>query len=80
MKDQGMDIRKEAAMTKLYCSEMVNRAAYEAIQIHGGVGCLRETNVERVYRMVRIFTILEGTSEMQRLTIARRLLKEERWQ
>jgi alkylation response protein AidB-like acyl-CoA dehydrogenase len=79
MRDQGMDIRKEAAMTKLYCSEMVNRAAYEAIQIHGGAGCLREGNVERVYRMVRILTILEGTSEMQRLTIARRLLKEERW-
>jgi alkylation response protein AidB-like acyl-CoA dehydrogenase len=79
MRDQGMDIRKEAAMTKLYCSEMVNRAAYEAIQIHGGVGCLRETNVERVYRSVRPFTIVEGTSEMQRRTIARRLLKEERW-
>lgn len=79
MKDQGMDIRKEAAMTKLYCSEMVNRAAYEAIQIHGGAGCLAETGVERVYRMVRIFTILEGTSEMQRLTVASRLLKEERW-
>jgi alkylation response protein AidB-like acyl-CoA dehydrogenase len=47
--------------------------------IHDGVGCLRETNVERVYRAVRILTILEGTSEMQRLTIARRLLKEERW-
>ncbi len=79
MRDQGMDIRKEAAMTKLYCSEMVNRAAYEAIQIHGGAGCLRETNLERVYRAVRPFTIVEGTSEMQRLTIARRLLKEERW-
>ncbi|MFI5394894.1 MAG: acyl-CoA dehydrogenase family protein [Candidatus Binatia bacterium] len=79
MRDQGMDIRKEAAMTKLYCSELVNRAAYEAIQIHGGIGCLKETNVERVYRMVRILTILEGTSEMQRLTIARRLLKDDRW-
>ncbi len=79
MRDQGMDIRKEAAITKLYCSEMVNRAAYEAIQIHGGVGCLRETNVERIYRAVRPFTIVEGTSEIQRLTIARRLLKDERW-
>ncbi len=79
MRDQGQDIRREAAMTKLYCSEMVNRAAYEAVQIHGGVGCLRETNVERVYRSVRILTIIEGTSEMQRLTIARRLLKDERW-
>ncbi len=76
MRDQGMDIRKEAAMTKLYCSEMVNRAAYEAIQIHGGAGCLRETNIERAYRMVRVLTILEGTSEMQRLTIAKRVLKE----
>jgi alkylation response protein AidB-like acyl-CoA dehydrogenase len=75
MRDQGLDIRTEAAMTKLYCSEMVNRAAYEAIQIHGGAGCLRETGVERAYRMVRVLTILEGTSEMQRLTIARRVLK-----
>ena len=66
-------------MTKLYCSEMVNRAAYEAIQIHGGIGCLREANVERVYRAVRPFTIVEGTSEIQRRTIAGRLLKEERW-
>jgi alkylation response protein AidB-like acyl-CoA dehydrogenase len=75
MREQGLDIRKEAAMTKLYCSEMVNRAAYEAIQIHGGAGCLRETNIERAYRMVRVLTILEGTSEMQRLTIAKRVLK-----
>jgi len=63
-------------MVKLYASEVVNRAAYEAIQIHGGVGCLRETNVERVYRAVRILTIIEGTSEMQRLSIAKRVLKE----
>lgn len=79
MRDQGLNIQKEAAMTKLYCSEMVNRAAYEAIQIHGGIGCLREANVERVYRAVRPFTIVEGTSEIQRRTIAGRLLKEERW-
>ncbi len=76
MLDQGLDIRKEGAMTKLYCSEMVNRAAYEAIQVHGGVGCLAETGIERIYRMVRIFTILEGTSEMQRVTIAGRLMRE----
>ncbi len=63
-------------MTRLYCSELVNRAAYEAIQIHGGAGCLRETNIERVYRQARVLTIVEGTSEMQRLTIAKRLLKE----
>ena len=76
MRDRRADVRKESAMTKLYCSELVNRAAYEAIQIHGGVGCLAEAGIERVYRMVRILTILEGTSEMQRLTIAQRLLKE----
>ncbi len=78
MADQKMDVRKEAAMTKLYCSELVNRVAYEAIQIHGGAGCLRETNIERVYRQVRVLTIVEGTSEMQRRSIARRLLKDER--
>jgi alkylation response protein AidB-like acyl-CoA dehydrogenase len=76
MRDRGCDIRKEASITKVYCTEMVNRAAYEAVQIHGGVGCLREAGIERVYRMVRILTILEGTSEIQRLTVARRVLKE----
>ncbi len=76
MRDRGQDIRKEAATTKLYCTEMVNRAAYDAIQLHGGIGCLREAGIERTYRMVRILTILEGTSDMQRLTIAGRVLKE----
>jgi alkylation response protein AidB-like acyl-CoA dehydrogenase len=76
MKDQGQDIRKVSAMTKLYASEMVNRHAYEAVQIHGGVGCLEETGIERIYRMVRILTILEGTSEMMRLTVADRVLKQ----
>jgi alkylation response protein AidB-like acyl-CoA dehydrogenase len=63
-------------MVKLYASEMVNRAAYEAIQIHGGAGCLVETGLERVYRMVRVYTIVEGTSEIQRMGIARKVLKE----
>lgn len=75
MKDQGLDIRKASAMTKLYCSEMANRHAYQAVQIHGGAGCLEETGIERMYRMVRIFTILEGTSEMMRLSVADRLLR-----
>jgi len=75
MKDEGQDIRLVSAMTKLYASEMVNRHAYEAVQIHGGIGCLEETGIERIYRMVRILTILEGTSEMMRLTVADRLLK-----
>lgn len=76
MKDEGQDIRQVSAMTKLYASELVNRHAYEAVQIHGGVGCLEETGIERIYRMVRILTILEGTSEMMRLTVADRLLKQ----
>lgn len=78
MRDQGLDLRTEAAMTKLFCSELVNRAAYEAIQIHGGAGCLRESGIERAYRQSRVFTIVEGTSEIQRVSIARSLLKG-RW-
>jgi alkylation response protein AidB-like acyl-CoA dehydrogenase len=76
MWDRKLDVRKEAAMVKLAASEMVNRAAYEAIQIHGGMGCLLETGLERVYRMVRVYTIVEGTSEIQRAGIAKRVLKE----
>jgi len=76
MWDQKVDVRKEASIVKLFASEMVNRAAYETIQIHGGAGCLRQTGLERVYRMVRVYTIVEGTSEIQRMSIARRVLKE----
>jgi len=76
MWDEKLDVRKEAAMVKLYASEMVNRAAYEAIQIHGGAGCLLETGLERVYRMVRVYTIVEGTSEIQRMGIGRRVIKQ----
>lgn len=76
MWDEKIDVRMEAAMVKLYASEMVNRAAYEAIQVHGGAGCLAEAGLERVYRMVRVYTIVEGTSEIQRMGIARRVLKQ----
>lgn len=76
MWDHARDVRKEAAMVKLFASEMVNRAAYEAIQIHGGSGCLLETGLERVYRMVRVYTIVEGTSEIQRMGIARKVLAQ----
>ncbi|MBM4334988.1 MAG: acyl-CoA dehydrogenase [Deltaproteobacteria bacterium] len=74
LRDHGQDLRREASMTKLFCSEMVNRAAWEAMQIHGGAGCLRETGLERIYRMARVFTVVEGTSEIQRVSIARSLL------
>lgn len=78
MWDRRLDVRQEAAMVKLFASEMVNRAAYEAIQIHGGTGCLVETGLERVYRMVRVYTIVEGTSEIQRMGIGRRVIREQR--
>ncbi|MFQ5458364.1 MAG: acyl-CoA dehydrogenase family protein, partial [Myxococcota bacterium] len=71
-----IDIRKEAAMVKLYGSEMVNRVVDSAMQIHGGMGFMRETPIEHVMRQVRVYRIFEGTSEIQRLTIAKNLLKE----
>ena len=64
-----------ASKAKLYASEMVNRVAYRAVQIHGSLGYSRETDVERMYRDARVITIYEGTSEVQRMIIARDLLK-----
>ena len=64
-----------AAKAKLYASEMANRVAYAAVQVHGSVGYSRETDVERYYRDARVLTIYEGTSEIQRTVIARDLLK-----
>ena len=62
-------------MAKLFATEMVNRVAYQAVQIHGAYGYSREYPVERYYRDARVTTIYEGTSEIQRLVIARRLLE-----
>jgi len=64
-----------ASRAKLYASEMANRVAYKAVQVHGSSGYSRETDVERYYRDARVLTIYEGTSEMQRLVIARDLLR-----
>jgi butyryl-CoA dehydrogenase len=64
-----------ASRAKLYASEMANRVAYKAVQIHGSAGYSRETDVERMYRDARVLTIYEGTSEMQRTVIARDLLR-----
>jgi alkylation response protein AidB-like acyl-CoA dehydrogenase len=64
-----------ASKAKLYASEMANRVVYKAVQIHGSVGYSRETDVERMYRDARVITIYEGTSEVQRMIIARDLLK-----
>jgi alkylation response protein AidB-like acyl-CoA dehydrogenase len=63
-----------ASKAKLYASEMVNRVAYKAVQVHGSAGYSRETDVERMYRDARVSTIYEGTSEVQRMIIARELL------
>ena len=64
-----------ASKAKLYASEMANRVAYRAVQIHGSLGYSRETDVERMYRDARVITIYEGTSEVQRMITARDLLK-----
>jgi alkylation response protein AidB-like acyl-CoA dehydrogenase len=63
-----------ASRAKLYASEMVNRVAYKAVQIHGSAGYSRESDVERMYRDARVISIYEGTSEIQRMVIARDLL------
>ncbi len=77
LKDQGRPFNKEAAMAKLFATEMAERVCYDAIQIHGGYGYSREYNVERMYRDARLMTIGEGTSEIQRLVIARHVLASE---
>lgn len=77
IKDQGRPFNKEAAMAKLYATEMAERVCYESIQIHGGNGYSREFQVERMYRDARLMTIGEGTSEIQRLVIARHVLASE---
>jgi len=75
LKDRGMPYTKEAAMAKLYTSEMAEGVCYKAIQIHGGYGYMKEYEVERMYRDQRLCAIGEGTSEIQRLVIARQLLR-----
>jgi butyryl-CoA dehydrogenase len=85
---RGLEMRKKSSGTpgpsrlgpysaraKLYASEMANRVAYKAVQVHGSLGYSRESDVERYYRDARVLTIYEGTSEMQRLVIARDLLR-----
>ncbi len=74
-KEQGKSYLKEASMAKLYATEAANRACYEALQIYGGYGYTREFPVERYCRDARITTIYEGTSEIQRLIIAREVLR-----
>jgi alkylation response protein AidB-like acyl-CoA dehydrogenase len=77
LKDQGRSYNKEAAIAKLYATEMAERVLYDSIQIHGGNGYSRDYQVERMYRDARLMTIGEGTSEIQRLVIARHVLARE---
>ncbi len=76
MKDHGIPFTRQAAMAKLNASETANYVVYQALQIHGGYGYMKEYAVERYFRDARVTEIYEGTSEMQRLVIARSLLRE----
>ena len=77
LKTNNLPYTKEGAMAKLFATEMAERVTRNAIQIHGGYGYSKEFPVERLYRDARLMTIGEGTSEVQRLVIARRLLKNK---
>ena len=76
LKDSKKPYGQAAAMAKLYASKVAVECALEAIQIHGGYGYIREYNVERYLRDAKITEIYEGTSEIQRVVIARSLLKD----
>src|SRR6202007_248265 len=76
MKDAGMKTTLESSMAKLYASEVAVRAANESVQIHGGYGFIKEYPAEKFYRDVKLCTIGKGTSKIQRLVIARQLLKD----
>jgi alkylation response protein AidB-like acyl-CoA dehydrogenase len=75
LKEEGKPYSQEASMAKLFASEMAEQVCRNAIQIHGGYGYSREYPVERMYRDVRVMSIGEGTSEINRMVIARNLLK-----
>jgi alkylation response protein AidB-like acyl-CoA dehydrogenase len=76
LKDEGQPCHREASMAKLYCSQMANYVCNEAVQIHGGYGYIKEYAVERYFRDARVTELYEGTSEAQRMVIARDLLKD----
>lgn len=75
LKDQGQDVTKEAAMAKLYASEVAMRTTTNAIQVLGGYGYVKEYDVERYFRDAKVLEIGEGTSEVQRMIIAKEILK-----
>jgi len=75
MKDKGMPYTLQAAQAKVYASEISTAVTHKAIQILGGYGYIRDYQVERMYRDARVTELFEGTSEIQRLVIAKNLLK-----
>lgn len=77
LKDENKNYISAASMAKLYASEACNRIAAEAVQIHGGNGFVREYIVEKLYRDARVTTIYEGTSEIQKITIARQFIRKK---
>ncbi|MCF6247053.1 MAG: acyl-CoA dehydrogenase [Desulfobacula sp.] len=78
LKDRGESYTREASIAKLFASEMVNQVTARAIQIHGGYGFTKDYPVERFYRDARVFTIYEGTSEIQRIVISNHVLRDKR--
>ena len=76
LRDSGKKVIKEASMVKLFCTEMANRVANSAVQIFGGMGYMKDFPVERFFRDLRLYTIYEGTSEIQRMVIARELTRD----
>jgi acyl-CoA dehydrogenase len=74
--DTGEDTSIGPSSAKLFCTEMVGRAVDRAVQVHGGLGYLRTTPVERFYRDARLYRLYEGTSEVQRVIIGSGLLRE----
>jgi len=76
LKDRGLPFSKEASIAKLFASEALNRSVYKALQIFGGYGYMNEFKIERIYRDARVTTIYEGTSEVQKMVIARETEKQ----
>lgn len=78
LKDSGEKYTTQASMAKLFASEMVNRITGKCLQLHGGYGFTKDYPIERMYRDARVFTIYEGTSEIQRIVISNNILKDKR--
>ena len=78
LKDRGEKCSKQASMAKLHASEMANRVAGQSLQIHGGYGYTREFEIERLYRDCRVFTIYEGTSQVQKIVISNEVLADRK--